>query len=488
MSRTVVIGLDGADWELLQDFIDEGVTPNIAEVYRDGFHGDLRSIDPPVSVPAWRSFFTGKRPDKLGIYNFLAKEEGGNEIVWPKRRKEHNLDAFWNVFQDSGVVGVPSTLPTEDFDGFLVPGPFSPGDTTDNIEDLKEEYGYNKNVPNQWQYEKCLNKLVNEKKFVEAILEEENPGFFMAVTSVTDRLQHSFWDNREKMERLYREADEFVGAVLENFDQKDNVFIVSDHGFEDLEKNFYINSWLRQEAFLSLREGEEGSSSREDLRYALKRFSKDVLSKLGLLEFALDVVPSGIRDKVQHSSEVWDKVDFPETKAFAVANYVGEIYINKEEYEDGCVPEEEFDEVRDEIIEKLKQLEDPETGDKVVEEIWRKEEIYRDFAERAPDILFYTKDMKYKVKHDIHGKIFEEAVPVGAHGLNGVILGRGPDIENGEFDMHLTDVAPTLLHLMGKEVPEDMDGEVRKEIFVEGSEPREREVRKVSEELEDLDF
>ncbi|MFB6099926.1 MAG: hypothetical protein ABEK16_01505, partial [Candidatus Nanohalobium sp.] len=129
-------------------------------------------------------------------------------------------------------------------------------------------------------------------------------------------------------------------------------------------------------------------------------------------------------------------------------------------------------------------------GEKVVDQVWRKEEIYREeLADRAPDIMFYPKDMAYKVNDGFHGKVFDESVPNGSHGLNGVILGRGPDIREGaEIDMHLTDVAPTLLHLMGEEVPEDMDGEVRKEIFKEGSEPKEREVEYTSKELEGLDF
>jgi predicted AlkP superfamily phosphohydrolase/phosphomutase len=488
MGRTVVIGLDGADWDLLEGFIEEGVTPNIAEVYNQGFHGDLRSIDPPVSVPAWMSFFTGKRPDKLDVYNFLGPEEGKNKVNRDQKVFEHNPDAFWNRLENTGVIGVPSSVPTDDLDGFLVSGPFTPDRCTDEIRELKESHDYERHLPNMWQFEKSITKLEDEKKFLKDVLDQNDPQFFMAVTSVTDRLQHSFWNDEKKMNELYREVDDFVGTILSHFSEDDNIFIVSDHGFEKLEKNFYINSWLRENDFLALKTGEESSTGREDFRYLLKKVSKNTLSRLGLLEMAIDLVPSRIRKTVQHSENIWDKIEIKETAAFAAGNYVGEIYINREEYEDGCVPEEEFDEVRDEIIEKLKELEDPETGEKVVEDIWRKEEIYREFAERAPDILFYTKDMKYKVKHDLHGKIFDEAVPVGAHGLNGVILGRGPDIREGEVDMHLTDVAPTLLHLMGEDIPEDMDGEVREEIFVEGSEPEQREVRKVSEELEDLDF
>jgi predicted AlkP superfamily phosphohydrolase/phosphomutase len=489
MSRTVVIGLDGVDWKMLDRFIEEGLLPNIESIYDEGFHGDLRSIDPPVSVPAWISFFTGKKPDKLGLYYFMVKEDGSNDITRDHRLGEHNSTAFWNRMDDIGVIGVPSSIPTEDLNGFLVSGPFAPRESSEEVEDLVEKFDYDPYLPNMWQFKKSLEKLGNEADFADAVLDEKDPEFFMFTTSVTDRLQHSFWDNEEKMEELYREVDDFVGRVIQHFDsEEDNVFIVSDHGFEGMEKNFYLNSWLREEGYLALNQEDEDSAGREDFRYRVKRFSKNLLSRLGLLEFAIDYVPEGIRDSVRESGDVWGKIDFSETKAFAAANYVGEIYINKEEYENGCVPEGEFDEVRDEIIKKLKQVEDPETGEEVVEEVWKGEEIYNRYDDQSPDILFYTTDMKYKVKHDLHSKIFEESVPIGAHGLNGVILGRGPDIKKGGVNMHLTDVAPTLLHLMREAVPEDMDGEVRKEIFKKGSKPEKREVRRVSEELEDLDF
>jgi len=330
-----------------------------------------------------------------------------------------------------------------------------------------------------------------EGDFMDKVLGERDPEFFIGVTSVTDRVQHAYCNDEDKMMELYSKADEFAGKILKHVGEDDNVFVVSDHGSAPINKVFYVNKWLEKKSFLEF--NDQGSSVfsrvREGLRYRVKRTAKDVLSAVGLLEFAMDKVPENIQDEVRSKSNVWDKIDWSETLAYSTGGYVGQIFLNtKEEYPEGQVSETEFEEIRDKIIEELEQLEDPENGEKVIGKIWRKEDIYRDFADRAPDILFYTKDMAYKVNDGFHGKVFDESVPNGSHGLNGVILGKGPDIAKGEFDMHLTDVAPTLLHLMGEEVPEDMDGEVRKEVFKEGSAPAVPDVKRVSDELGDIDF
>lgn len=493
MGRTVVIGLDSIDWKFLREFIDRGLMPNSAKVEEKGFSGNLRSIDPPLSVPAWLCFATGKRPDKLDIYNFRVLEPESYNLEMADFASIQE-DRFWNDFDDAGVIGIPTIFPVDKdrFNGFIASGEFVP--ETSAPEDFRrdvEDFGYSPDSPNLWKFEENIEHMDREGDFMSKVLEERSPEFFIGVTSVTDRLQHSYCNDEEKMMDLYGKADDFVGKILQHFDDEDNVFIVSDHGSSEIKKVFYINTWLEEKDLLRFNEGgSKKSRLKEQLRYKTKNLAKDVLSKLNLLDFAMDNIPDSIQSEVRSKSDVWDKIDWGNTKAFATGGYVGQIYINTEEYPEGSVSEEEYDELRDEIIEKLRELEDPETGEKVVDRVWKKEEIYREeLADRAPDIMFYPKDMAYKVNDGFHGKVFDESVPNGSHGLNGVVLGRGPDIKEGaEVDLHLTDMAPTLLHLIGEGVPEDMDGEVRKEIFKEGSEPKNREVEYTSKELEGLDF
>ena len=72
--RIAVIGLDCATPQLLfNDFAAE--TPNIHGLMERGMWGDLASITPPITVPAWACAMTGKTPGQLGIYGFRNRKD-----------------------------------------------------------------------------------------------------------------------------------------------------------------------------------------------------------------------------------------------------------------------------------------------------------------------------------------------------------------------------------------------------------------------------
>ena len=71
MKKVVVIGLDGATWELVQPIVDKGRLPNIKKILDQGTIGDLYSTIPPVTGPTWVSFATGCKPEKHGVFEFM---------------------------------------------------------------------------------------------------------------------------------------------------------------------------------------------------------------------------------------------------------------------------------------------------------------------------------------------------------------------------------------------------------------------------------
>ncbi|MFB6076685.1 MAG: hypothetical protein ABEK12_00975, partial [Candidatus Nanohaloarchaea archaeon] len=256
-----------------------------------------------------------------------------------------------------------------------------------------------------------------------------------------------------------------------------------------IEKTFYLNTWLQEHGYLAVADG--GGGGRDDLRLRVKKAAKDVLEKLGLLEAALKWTPDRVRGAVEDPAEIWSRIDWSNTKAFAAGQYVGQIYLNTEQdYPQGTVSDEEYERVRDELVAELREIEDPATGEPVVEKVWTRDDLYREFAEFAPDITFYTSDMKYKVKEELHGSVFDESIPRGAHGKQGVFIAAGPDFRGGEASPDLVDLAPTLLHLQGAAVPVDMDGDVA-DIFAAGSDPAERDVEQAAADrdaTEDIDI
>src|SRR5512143_3706775 len=69
--RVMIIGLDGATWDVLDKWIVDGTLPNLARLRGEGSWGILRSTIPPITAAAWSTFMTGKRPSKHGVFHFI---------------------------------------------------------------------------------------------------------------------------------------------------------------------------------------------------------------------------------------------------------------------------------------------------------------------------------------------------------------------------------------------------------------------------------
>jgi len=80
MSRVLIIGLDGADFQVVRPFVDQGKLPHLAALLESGAHGLLRSTTPPMSPAAWTSFMTGKNPGKHGVFDFGRRRAGSYEL------------------------------------------------------------------------------------------------------------------------------------------------------------------------------------------------------------------------------------------------------------------------------------------------------------------------------------------------------------------------------------------------------------------------
>lgn len=191
MGNTVVIGLDGADWSLLDQYVQDGTCPNIAQVMESGVYGGLESIDPPISIPAWLCAVTGKRPDKLDLYNFTRRKPGTYNIHQVFNNPDFQRDAFWTLMDDIGIFNVPSTYPSREYSGFLVAGPLSPGGSfPSDLEQEMESKGFVRDLPKGWQFQASMDVIKTNGDIAAELFQEREPGFFMTVTSVPDRVQH----------------------------------------------------------------------------------------------------------------------------------------------------------------------------------------------------------------------------------------------------------------------------------------------------------
>ena len=69
--RVIFVGLDGADWSLLDRYAADGTMPALARLNREGASGTLTTIHPPLSPLIWTTMLTGVSPLEHRILDFL---------------------------------------------------------------------------------------------------------------------------------------------------------------------------------------------------------------------------------------------------------------------------------------------------------------------------------------------------------------------------------------------------------------------------------
>jgi tetratricopeptide (TPR) repeat protein len=119
----VFVGLDGADWQLLDRYLQEGAMPHLAALVREGSGGVLETLHPPLSPLLWTTMMTGISPLDHGILDFTRfnPRTGQKEPITSDERRE---PAVWNAATYAGrrvaVLGLWATYPAEPVNGLMV--------------------------------------------------------------------------------------------------------------------------------------------------------------------------------------------------------------------------------------------------------------------------------------------------------------------------------------------------------------------------------
>lgn len=144
MKRALIVGLDGATFDVIQPLVEQGRLPNLARMMREGAWGPLRSTVPPISPTAWTTFATGVGPGVHGVYDFVRFRPGTTERV-PVPAGKHGRATLWRLFSRADrrvvVLDVPFTHPPEPVDGVMITGygtPRTPGTVYTHPADLPQ--------------------------------------------------------------------------------------------------------------------------------------------------------------------------------------------------------------------------------------------------------------------------------------------------------------------------------------------------------------
>jgi predicted AlkP superfamily phosphohydrolase/phosphomutase len=288
--------------------------------------------------------------------------------------------------------------------------------------------------------------LEERKQMFEYELARFDSGLLFYYVSSTDQRQHMFWrfiDQQSPMhdpdlarkhgnaiENIYKEADEMLAMAMSKADKDTVIMVMSDHGFTPFRRTFNVNSWLKENGYIRL-----------------------------------------INNWRQGQDEAFRNTDWSRTTAYSYG--LNSLYINQRGREgEGIVnPGTEKQALVREIAQKLEQVTDPKTGDRVVTKAYITQENYQGpQVEKAPDIIVgYNRGYRTSWSAPL-GRITKEVFDdntdkwSGDHCMDPAVC---PGIlftsEKIQADSPaLFDLTPSILSLFGIEKPKEMVG---KKIF-----------------------
>ncbi len=442
--RLVIIGMDGATWNLIDPMMARGELPNLERLVRRGASGPLTSLEPIESPRVWTSIATGKLPEKHGIEEFLVD------------RRFIRTRTLWDILESSGYrVGLYDwlvTYPPQSLDGFVIPGwlaggkklthPPGLGGSLFLVRVLRHPAWFARTVlfrllpgyldeargnplPRAINSEFAMADMkILDLPYLRAVYD---PGVLAVVFYGSDVLAHMLWQYMEphhfegvdpgKIRRYggvlpeyYRKVDEAIGLILSLYDDDTTFLVVSDHGSraaDGVQEILYINA-------------------------------DALLREMGLGSVA-HVVGSGGGESVALISVdgVVDRTSGAVSGDGSAADLTGA------------------------ILEALNSLRSASTGDQVF--------LASLEGEKAADIrLGLHPGLDLSRGHSVRigdrrvdlARFFRPAVISGDHTLEGILILKGPDVREGIRieRSSVLDITPTVLYLRDIAAGRDMDG------------------------------
>lgn len=463
--RLIVIGIDGASYGIIERMSARGELPTFAQLAQEGASGRLASIDPCLSPAVWTSISTGFLPESHGITNF-------NGTLDKVKKK-----GFWEILSGAGYrIGVFRwlvTWPPIEVNGFLVPNWLARDSSTwppalSHLKRVRGRTGLGKvrdavldiafGLSDEGVYEILGHKarastgefsvidLSVARERVEAIKRRD---FFLGLWRLfdfdygscvfdgVDAVSHTLWQYMEPgpfkdvpadlisryggaIEARYRELDRLIGDILETLGEETYVLLISDHGF----------------------------------RYARTVKTQPPKPQRGVLDCV--TVPTSA---VEVSTFRFDRI-FIGVKE---GDDAGRVAADLERQLGSIVLEGEDEPLLD------------------VERIGKKAKSYESIlvvsARNGLEFL-YGKPIVTPVGKREFQDIFTLIPSVtGEHDpADGIFFFTGPGVRKGALfeNLSVLDIHPLVLHLFSLEVPRDIDGTPRMDLFEEGALPEPR--------------
>ncbi|MFH1144262.1 MAG: alkaline phosphatase family protein, partial [Candidatus Eisenbacteria bacterium] len=502
--RVLVLGIDGATFDLITPFAKLGCLPVLSRLMAEGAHGPLLAWPNMNSAAAWTSMVTGYNPGQHSVYEFGGAVPGTLQDWTPVTGAARRKEAFWSRLSAAGVrvgvINVPISFPADPINGFMLAGMDAPtvrsrgfAHPPELVDELRRRgIDYRIDIPDLGALSKrdprrgmqLAREMIDARaRTIRALLDSHPWEAAMAVFVESDRLQHYYWPREgsaldspawKPIRELYVQLDGVLGDLLERVGERCTVLVVSDHGFGP--------TW------------------------GATRCLNPLFARLGLLQFhrgagplggriagtCLDwgrrLIPQAWQRQLSmsfprlHARAVSERnvsaVDWPETVAFA-SPHGRSVHVAPGGWklERPCEAAG-YEALRERVRSILQNVRDPETNRPLVRAAHRREELYHGpHLEAAPDLIV---EWDYDACGDAlcyeHGadrivvrpdrKTGQRVRWRAEHRPEGIFIAHGPGIRKGaQIRCAIYDVAPTILYLQDQPIPSDMDGQVIADIF-----------------------
>ncbi|HEU5226781.1 MAG TPA: alkaline phosphatase family protein [Ktedonobacteraceae bacterium] len=291
--------------------------------------------------------------------------------------------------------------------------------------------------------------------------------FCFLACSGADRIQHLRWDEimafHPQAVAYYQMLDDALGMMLDELRPDDLLLIVSDHGFRGVRRKFYVQEYLYQLGLLRMHKG--GNRYRAEMLGHVRnlvrtsglqqtaRLTRDLLRQWGIL---------GV-EKVQHATRLPD-LDWANTRAW-VPSASGSLAGYADIFLDDDLSEEDIQE----LMQALKDVVDPESGEQLFVEMHR-EDVYGTGPYAPPErhLIVLANEWTTLATELGRGKLWENSDrSVGIHHPDGVLYLYGAGVKRGAQieATHVCDIVPTILARMDLPVPNELSGRVIEQAF-----------------------
>jgi predicted AlkP superfamily phosphohydrolase/phosphomutase len=395
--------------------------------------------------------------------------------------------AIWNLLSEWGkavvVANIPMTYPTEAVNGIMLSGYMAP-DMYANVTypaSFKEELlqaipNYQIDLDPAVESEQIGNPLLatlemtRERIALLRFLMQKSWDFFFIVFTGADRIQHVRWQEVVRFHpqavAYYQMLDEALGTVLANLSSEDLLMVVSDHGFQGAQRQFYIQEYLRKKGFLFVRDG--NALRHTEFQNRLAGFMRKPIWAIGLQGFPTllrrQLYRYGLKAITRRPVAVKiPDLDWANTCAW-IPSASGDVAGYADIFLDDTMTEEQINA----LLAELRAIRDPVTGHALIAEAYR-EDVFGSgsFAPKERHLVVIANEhIALRVELG-HSNLWDTCKPYGIHHPDGVLYLYGAGTKRGVMiaPVHVYDVVPTIFSAMGLSPYPGLEGRVIEEAF-----------------------